>query len=414
MSRAVLKNFLSLSVLHAANYVVPLVTMPYLTRTLGAGGFGRLAIAQAVVQYFVILVDFGFGWSSSRLAALHKDDPLQISSVFWSTMYAKGVLVGASLALLGIGSAFHWAEGLRPAIWANSLAILGAWLFPSWFFQGLERMTTISLINILTRASSVPLIFYFVRTREDLVWAAFIPGLTVLFAGLIGLRAALKLGLSRPPAFRFRAARERLFEGLPIFLSVAGVSLYSTTNVILLGFVAPPQVVGYFAGADKIRVAAIGLIPQMTNAVFPKAVKSSRDSVLSLVQAFRKFFPQIALGVAIFLFLFLGSWMIVPLVLGRAMSPAIAILQVLSVLGLVIPFNHILGINILVARGYSKPFSQALLLGGLSNFAFMPMLGGHFGAMGAAVALVLVEIVVFASLLVAYGRVSHVPRTVGV
>jgi PST family polysaccharide transporter len=178
--------------------------------------------------------------------------------------------------------------------------------------------------------------------------------------------------------------------------------------------VAPPQVVGYFAGADKIRVAAIGLIPQMTNAFFPTAVKSSRDSILSLIQTFRRYFVQIALGVAIFLFLLLGATTIVPLVLGQAMSPAIGILQVLSLLGLVIPFNHILGINVLVARGYSKPFSRALLLGGLSNFAFMPILGGYFGAMGAAAALISVEIVVLLALLFAYGRIGHVARTVGV
>jgi O-antigen/teichoic acid export membrane protein len=275
-------------------------------------------------------------------------------------------------------------------------------------------MTTISFINILTRALSIPLIFLFVRTRDDLVRAAFIQGLTVLLAGLVGLGAAISLGIRRPTPFRLHEARARFSEGWPLFLSASGVSLYSATNVILLGFVAPPQVVGYFAGADKIRVAAIGLIPQMTNAFFPTAVKSSRDSILSLIQTFRRYFVQIALGVAIFLFLLLGATTIVPLVLGQAMSPAIGILQVLSLLGLVIPFNHILGINVLVARGYSKPFSRALLLGGLSNFAFMPILGGYFGAMGAAAALISVEIVVLLALLFAYGRIGHVARTVGV
>lgn len=406
MSRVVLRNFASLSILHAANYAVPLVTFPYLTRTLGPAGFGDLAIAQAITQYLVILVDFGFNLSSSRLVALHGSEPEKLSAIFWSTLLAKALLVGASVIILCVCSILPGLAHMRGAIWANSLAILGTWLFPSWLFQGLDRMTTISLINLLARISSVPLVFLCVKSVDDLSVAALALGLPSLLAGAIGLIAALKIGVGGTGMRGMPLVPERLREGWPLFLSMAGASLYSASNVILLRLIAPPPVVGYFAGADKIRVAVVGLIPQMTNALFPTAVSAPNRTGGKLLPEFRAYWIQIALGVSIFLFLFFGAGVVVPLALGHSMDQSIPILRALAWLALIIPFNHILGISVLVARGHGRQFSRALLAGGATNLILLPLLAALYGVMGAAVALVFVECVVLAALVTAYRGVN--------
>jgi len=406
MNRPILRNFLSLTVLHAAHYAIPLVTIPYLTRILGASGFGNLATAQAAIQYFALLVDFGFNLSSSRLIAAHRNDRAYISGVFWSTIYAKGTLVLLSTGLLYAISFLPILAHIRPAIWANFTAVLGTWLFPTWLFQGLERMATISLINIGARLAALPLLFLFVKSPNDMYLAALILGGTALLAGMVGFIAALRLhSLSLVP-FSWRATTGRLAESWPLFLSTAGTSLYSASNIILLRTVASPVDVGYFAGADKIRVAVIGLIPLMTNAIFPTAVTSPRPANRSLFAEFRRFWPKLVLGLAVFTILFFGARTMVWTALGAMMSPSASVLRVFAFLGLIIPFNHILGIHVLVAHGHSKEFSRAVLVGGASNFLFLPLLGRAFGADGAALALILVELTVFAVLLYSYHQLT--------
>lgn len=72
--KKLLENFTSLSFLQVANYILPVVTVPYLVRVLGAEKFGLIAFALAFTQYFGILTDFGFGLSAVREVSIHRDN----------------------------------------------------------------------------------------------------------------------------------------------------------------------------------------------------------------------------------------------------------------------------------------------------------------------------------------------------
>ncbi|MFA5177893.1 MAG: oligosaccharide flippase family protein, partial [Candidatus Omnitrophota bacterium] len=52
--KVVLENFTSLSTLQGLSYLLPLVILPYLIRTIGPEKFGLISFAQALIQYFMI------------------------------------------------------------------------------------------------------------------------------------------------------------------------------------------------------------------------------------------------------------------------------------------------------------------------------------------------------------------------
>ena len=75
--KTVLKNFASLSVLQAITYLLPILILPYLFRMIGPAKFGLIAFAQAFVQYFMILTDYGFSISATKEISLclhHPDE----------------------------------------------------------------------------------------------------------------------------------------------------------------------------------------------------------------------------------------------------------------------------------------------------------------------------------------------------
>ncbi|WP_083761127.1 oligosaccharide flippase family protein [Thermoanaerobacter italicus] len=79
--KRLITNIFSLSLLQIANYVLPLLTVPYLVRVLGPEKYGLISFSQAFIQYFILLTDYGFNLSATRKISIYRDDKEKISEV---------------------------------------------------------------------------------------------------------------------------------------------------------------------------------------------------------------------------------------------------------------------------------------------------------------------------------------------
>ncbi|MFA7706543.1 MAG: oligosaccharide flippase family protein, partial [Candidatus Omnitrophota bacterium] len=80
--KIVLGNFISLTTLQSISYILPLVVLPYLIRAIGMEKFGLIAFASSLVQYFMILTDYGFSISATKTISLIGEHKQKISAVF--------------------------------------------------------------------------------------------------------------------------------------------------------------------------------------------------------------------------------------------------------------------------------------------------------------------------------------------
>ncbi|MGL5352178.1 MAG: oligosaccharide flippase family protein, partial [Clostridium sp.] len=156
-----------LVVMQAATFLIPLVTFPYLTRVLGVEQFGIYAYILILSQYLVLITDFGFNLSATKNIAQANGDKDLISKIFWTTLLSK-VLIGlcCSVVVLFI-YIFTVDNPAYQGIIYVLLSILASVVAPVWFFQGIEKISALTTVNILSRASAIPLVLLFVKSGND-------------------------------------------------------------------------------------------------------------------------------------------------------------------------------------------------------------------------------------------------------
>ncbi|QPW29642.1 oligosaccharide flippase family protein [Edwardsiella ictaluri] len=97
---SLLKNSISLLAMQGINYILPLVTLPYLTRILHVYPFGIYSATMSVGAYVILFINFGFDLSATRKIAKSKGDNYAISAIFFNVILAKFLLFFLSFVIV--------------------------------------------------------------------------------------------------------------------------------------------------------------------------------------------------------------------------------------------------------------------------------------------------------------------------
>jgi len=394
--RSLTESILSLYVLQGLNYIIPLAVLPYLVRVLGMDMYGLMAFAQSFAQYFSVLTDYGFNFSATRSIANQSDNHARVSLIFCSVMVIKLflALVGALILLAVITSVprFHHDSAFFFVAYA---AVVGNVLFPTWFYQGMEKMRYISAIVGVSKLLGAIALFAFVHRPSDALLALAIQSIAPVVGGMVGLWIAFQgfpLRFVRPTLGDLRLA---LVEGWHLFISQAAVSLYTNTNVFLVGLLAGNLQAGYFSTAEKLIRAALGLIAPISQAVFPHvnalAIRS-RDLVARFTSRILLWTGTITLFGSFILLFFARS--VALICFGQAATGSVPIIRWISLLPFLLAISNVLGVQTMIPFGLDKQFSQILIVAGLFNVSLAGPLIYLFGARGAGASVLLTEIFV--------------------
>jgi polysaccharide transporter, PST family len=389
-------NIISLFLLQGANYVLPLITVPYLVRILGPEKFGLLAFSQAFIQYFVLLTDYGFNLSATRLISIHRDDLQQRSYIFWSTVWIKiGLMIISFLITVAVVFSFHKFRIEWPLFFITFMVVVGNVLFPIWYFQGMERMKFISAVNISAKLISVAAIFLLVHQEGDYLLAAACQAGGILVSGLLGMYFVPKAGpllfLWPKPALLLEAFKE----GWHLFISTAGVSLYSNSTTFILGLLAGVEAVGYFSASQKLITAFQGLTTPVSQAIYPRITAlavHSRQETLRFLRKTLTWIGTCTLLLSIIIFGF--AKYAVLLILGPQFLDAVVLVRITAFIPFVVGLSNVFGIQTMIPFGMTKQFSRILVSGGIVNLLILFPLILVAGAKGAAISLLVTEITI--------------------
>src|SRR5450631_3294772 len=134
--KRLVSNFVALSVIQGANFVLPVIVMPFVIRNIGADRFGLVSVAQVVMIFLSTLSDYGFNLTATRDIALYKKDLEKTSRIFFTVLVSKFILCAGALVILLC--LIRWVPFIRN----NSILyllgftyVVGQSSLASWFFQ---------------------------------------------------------------------------------------------------------------------------------------------------------------------------------------------------------------------------------------------------------------------------------------
>jgi len=360
-----------------------------------------IAFAQALIQYFVVLTDYGFNLTASRDIAMNKENSLKVSQIFSIVMFIKlSLMLLSFLLLIVMVFSIPRFRADWPVYLVSFLSVTGTVLLPVWFFQGLEKMKYITIVNVAGGLISTAAIFALVRDPSDVLLAVGLKAGSVLLAGLLGLYvvwhiAPVRLTLPSP-----QEVKATLHSGWNVFVSQVSTTLFGNSMVFFLGLFYGNVIVGHFAIAQKMVLAAVGLSIPITEAIYPRVSALFAESQDLAIAFLRR---ALLIGGLLFLTagvcLFLGADIAVRLVTGEANSSISVLVKIMAVLPLTVFVDNVYGTQILLPLGMEKQFMKAIVCSGLFAVVGSLLLIPTFGAVGSAVTFIASEVLVLALLM---------------
>jgi len=399
--RVLAENFLSLSTLQVLVYIIPFITLPYLTRVLGVYNYGLVNFAIAFNTYFIIITDYGFNLSAVREISVNREDPHRVSEIFSSVMLIKGILATLSfcILLLVILNIPRFSVNWQVYTFAFGL-VIGNVIFPTWFYQGMERMKYITVLNVLTNLIFLAAIFIFIRRPSDYLYVPLLQSMGTLTAGVISqwiIRTRFNVRFHLPP---LRTVYETFRDSTQFFLSRVSVSIYTSSNSFFLGLFAGNTAVGYYSAAEKLYTAAQGLYSPLMQVTYPYMAKTRNRAFHRKVLRYSLILNTILCG-GIILF----APTIIGILFGPQYMPSVNVLRLLAVALMVVIPSILLGYPFLAVLGQQRYANGSVIIGSIVHLIMLLAVSAFMNIYIVACLVIITETIVLA--IRVYGIKKH-------
>lgn len=396
-NRILLNNVASLGIVQIVNYIFPLITIPFVSRILGPEGFGTINYITAFITYFILVVNYGFDFTGTRKIAVDPDNVDVRCKVFSEVTCARLLLLLLTTFIFLI--CINFIPILKKNVILSFLLfvnVISAFLTPQYLFQGLQKLSVLSVLSMLKGAFSAGLILILISKKDDLLLYVGIGVFTNFLISLIAMFYAVNFLKIK---FHFCSIKHcmNLFKEVRfVFFSSIIFSLYTTTNIIILGFFEKPTTIGYYTTAVSfiLIVQSVVNIP-LASSLYPfigRAFSISREDGLAKL---RKLIPIVFwFTISICLGILLLSPFAIYLIYGKKFEGSIISVQILSFLPLISAMSSIMGIQTMLNLNMDKLFLKITTFASCFSLILNIVMAYYFSYVGTSISYLLTEIII--------------------
>ncbi|NTP68284.1 oligosaccharide flippase family protein [Enterococcus faecium] len=374
--------------------VLPLLTIPILSRRIGSTGLGIYGYVFSISQFLMTVIAVGMNPFRIRNIAKSRKDKKALSLQFWNIYFIQ-FLIGLSVSFLYIAYIYFFDVKYKNLFLIQLIFIVGLTLDISWFFQGIEEFSKVVIRNTVIKLSSVLLIIIFVSTKDDLWIYVFITSITNFLGSLVfWLSIHGKVG---KPIFNSNVFKQLWKPAFIILTPQLFMQVYTTLDKTIVGYFVDPTELSYYDQSQKIARIILAVLTSITIVMLPKISKAQAEgkSENILVYTKKSFDYTIIIALILFSVVFINTKEFVPWFFGENFKPMTINMLISCLIIVVSPIGGVFANQFAIAIEKDKEYAYPMIIGAIvsiiGNVAFVPT----YGAVAATIVLVVVELLVF-------------------
>ena len=392
--KSIAKNYIFNLIYQLLSIVLPLVTTPYLSRVLGPEPIGIYGYTISIVTYFILFGSLGISMYGQREIAYVQSDKDKQSKVFWEINIVKFITLPISMFIFYLTFCI---KGNYQVYYKILLLYMLSNIFDiSWYLQGIEEFGKTVIRNIIVKMLSLVLIFICIKNQNDL-WKY------LLIFSVAELLGNLTMWMYLPKYIKKvklndLEVRKHIKPTITLFIPQIATQIYTVMDKTMVGLITNNMSeVGYYEQSQKIVKAALTIITSLGTVMASRIANcyanNNREEILINIK--KSFNFVCFLGIPVVFGIMGISKNLVPWFYGDGYEKVVLLLITTSPIILAIGFSNVTGMQYLVPVGKQKEYTKSVTIGAVSNLILNVILIRLIQSVGAAIASVLSEILVF-------------------
>lgn len=392
---SVKKNLIYQTIYQILNTCIPLITSPYLARTLGAKKQGVFSYTQSIVNYFTLFAMLGVVNYGTRTIAACAKDKEKRSVTFWNIYIFQLFLSVVAIFFYVLYLLFFCHNNYLIGV-LQSLFLFGALVDVSWLYFGVEQFSVTVKRSVVVRIVSVVCILAFVKNPHDLwIYTMIMAGSTFVSNIILWRYLGKIVSFSDFSKIKLSVIMEHIKPNFILFIPIMAMSIFHIMDKTMLGLFSTYEQTGFYYNADKVINIPIGIIngigtvmlPRMT-ALIESGKEDESTKVFNLsLEMIMMLSSVMAFGIAAI------SKEFTPLFFGKGFEPCIYLIILLTPVLIIKSMSQTSRMQFLIPQHREKIFVESVVAGAIVNFIVNIILIPKNGALGAVIGTVVAELV---------------------